>query len=172
MADAPPVAFDTLIIACGNPMRGDDGIGPIVAEQVEASLPENLREQNRFIITHQLLPELSLELAQARCAVLIDARVSDTEPVGNVRVDTVLPEKYTASGMQSCNPGTDLTHHWTFPRLLAMAEMLFGHAPEAYTVSVTAEAFDDADSLSPVIEGAIPQMRDHVMRVLNGASPV
>ncbi len=171
MADTPGVAVETLVIACGNPMRGDDGVGPIVAEQVEASLPEHLRKHNRFIITHQLLPELALELAQARRAVLIDARVSDGEPIGVVRVQTITPEKCLACENHSCNTEAGLTHHWTLPRLLTMAEMLFSHAPVAYTVSVSTEAFDDADTLSSPIKAAVPQMCDHVRRILKSDVP-
>lgn len=166
MVDTPGVSVDTLVIACGNPMRGDDGVGPIVAEQVEASLPEHLREHNRFIITHQLLPELALELAQARCAVLIDARVSDGEPAGVAKVQPVKPENCASCGNHSCGAESGLTHHWTLPRLLAMAEMLFGHAPEAYTVSVSAETFDDADTLSPTIRAAVPQMCEQVLKLV------
>lgn len=169
MADSLDVAVDTLVVACGNPMRGDDGVGPIVAEQIEASLPENLSKQCRFIITHQLLPELAMELAQARRAVLIDARVSDSDPVGTVSIDATTPEKCLTCDKQACNTETGLTHHWTFPRLLAMADLLFGQAPQAYTVSVLADAFDTPDALTPTIKAAIPQMRDHVLQIIQSA---
>jgi hydrogenase maturation protease len=167
VADTPDVAVQTLIIACGNPMRGDDGIGPIVADQVEALLPEHLQKNCRFIITHQLLPELALELAQTNRAILIDARVCDGEPVGVATVQAVTPEKCSGCGSQCCNTESGLTHHWTFPRLLAMADTLFGHVPEAYTVSVSAEDFANPDTLSPTIAAAIPQMCDHVMQLLS-----
>ncbi len=169
VADSLDVAVDTLIVACGNPMRGDDGVGPIVAEQVEASLPQALHASCRVIITHQLLPEHALELAQTRRAVLIDARVTDGEPVGAVRIDTVVPEKSLAPCKSQTGAESGLTHHWTFPRLLAIAEALYGHIPEAYTVSVSADAFDDLDTLSPPIKAAVPQMRDHVLQIIQSA---
>ncbi len=170
MAETPDVSVDTLVIACGNPMRGDDGVGPIVAEQAEAELDAKALPDNhyRFVITHQILPEHALELSQARRAVLIDARVPDGEPVGIVSVTRAQPEAYDDNNSSPSDTETGLTHHWTLPRLLAMAEQLFGQAPEAYIVSISTDRFDQADQLSAEIADQVPAMKQHVLSLVLG----
>ena len=157
MADTPDAAADTLIIACGNPLRGDDGVGPIVAERVEAALDEHQRKHCRVSITHQLLPELALELSQVNLAILIDARIADDEPPGAVRSEPVAPDD---------DAPADLTHHWTLPRLLAMSKLLYGQAPRAHIVSVSATAFEEPDTLSPPIQSAVPDMINQVQELI------
>lgn len=161
------IRFDTLVIACGNPMRGDDGVGPVVAHRIEQSLTPSERARHRVFITHQLLPELALELAQARRSILIDARVSDGETPGIVTVRDVTPEpRLGVPDRPARDVSARLLHHWTFPRLLAIAEALYGRVPRASIVSVSAEAFDEGDTLSPAINAVVPQMYNHVRRLL------
>ena len=147
-------------------MRGDDGVGPIVAEQVEAALNEHDRSRCRVLTTHQLLPELALELSQATYAILIDARIPQGEPIGEVRVEATTPEETRQSDMPDSDAEASLTHHWTFPRLLAISKMLYGHAPIAHTVSVSANDFEHTDTLSPAIRIAVPVMCDAVFDLL------
>ncbi len=167
MADPLNAAVDTLIIACGNPMRGDDGVGPIIAEQVENTLSREQRERHRVVITHQLLPELALDLSQAKHAILIDARIPDGDAIGEVRVDPVTPDDCLSPEQPGSEAEAGLTHHWTFPRLLAMSQMLYGRAPTGHTVSVSTDAFDHTDTLSPAVQAAVPAMCDHVLRLIS-----
>lgn len=163
----PGVCIDTLVIACGNPMRGDDGVGPAVAARVETRLPARARSRHRFIITHQLLPEHALVLAQAKRAILIDARVADAEKPGTVRVEAVKPERWlNGLGQTGRHTRAGLTHHWTFPCLLAVADALYGRAPSAYAVSVSAHAFDHGDALTPAIAATVPVMCDKVRTLI------
>src|SRR5262245_41264787 len=61
-----------LVIGYGNTLRGEDGIGPAVAEEVAArGLPGV-----RVIVAHQLTPELAADIADARLVVFVDAAVS------------------------------------------------------------------------------------------------
>ncbi len=161
------VCIDTLVIACGNPMRGDDGIGPVVASRVKARLNARANKRHRFVITHQPLPELALDLAQAKRAILIDARVADGEPAGVVRVDEVMAERRLGNtGTPTRGTQAGLTHHWTLPRLLAVADALYGRAPRAYAVSVSAQNFDHGDTLTPAITAAVPEMCDKVRALI------
>jgi hydrogenase maturation protease len=166
-ADRPEVCIDTLVIACGNPMRGDDGVGPMVASRVEAQLTKHKSHRHRFVIVHQLLPELAPELAQAGQAILIDARLAGDEAVGVVRVEIVEPEMWHGhTGPSKQNTHADLTHHWTFPRLLAIADALYGRSPRAYAVSVSAKDFDHGEALSPAIADAVHTMCEEVRRLM------
>lgn len=161
------ITIDTLVIACGNPMRGDDGVGPVVASRVEAQRSARANKPHRFIITHQLLPEHALDLAQAKQAILIDARVAEGETPGVVRVEAVTPDRLLDElGQTGKDTRAGLTHHWTCPRLLAVADALYGRAPRAYAVSVSAEDFDHGDTLTPAVMAAVPTMCHAVRRLL------
>ena len=60
---------DILVIGYGNELRGDDGIGPRVAEAIAAAHHPGVRVVSCF----QLVPELAADLAKARLAVFVDA---------------------------------------------------------------------------------------------------
>lgn len=166
-AERPEVCIDTLLIACGNPMRGDDGVGPVVASIIEAQPAKHKNHRHRFLIVHQLLPELAPKLAQAGQAILIDARLAGDEAVGVVRVETVEPEVWHGHNAPSRqNTRADLTHHWTFPRLLAIADALYGRSPRAYAVSVSAKDFDHGEALSPAIADAVHTMCEEVRKLM------
>jgi len=75
-----------VVIAVGNPSRGDDAIGPELAERLEAeALPDV-----EVIVDYQLQIEHSLELEGRRLAVFVDASISIPAPCS---VDVVLPER-------------------------------------------------------------------------------
>src|SRR5579859_3807286 len=58
-----------LILGIGNPLRGDDGLGRVVAEQVAQSHDLDCEVQ----VVHQLMPELAQYMAMADLVVMIDA---------------------------------------------------------------------------------------------------
>ena len=60
---------DVLVIGYGNTLRGDDGIGPAVAGEIDRLAVPGVR----VIVVHQLTPELAADLAACRRAVFIDA---------------------------------------------------------------------------------------------------
>ena len=62
-----------LVIGIGNSLRRDDGIGPWMAEQVEAwRLPDVTTRS-----VHQLTPELAADIAAAEAVLFLDASVSN-----------------------------------------------------------------------------------------------
>jgi hydrogenase maturation protease len=123
---------DVLVIGYGNTLRGDDGIGPAVAEAVAAlGLPGV-----RVIVAHQLAPELAADLAGARVAVFVDAAVRG-ESVSSVRIE-------------AAEAGAVLTHAADPRGLLALCEAVYGRCPEAHLVTAAGADFDFRDGLSPV----------------------
>jgi hydrogenase maturation protease len=119
-----------LVIGYGNTLRGDDGIGPAVAEGVAAlGLPGV-----RVIVAHQLTPELAADLADARLAVFVDAAVGG-EPVTAVRIEAA------AAGMA-------LTHAADPRGLLALCAAVYGRCPEVWLVTAAGSDFDFRDGLS------------------------
>lgn len=122
----------TLTIGYGNPLRGDDGLGPFVAEAIRRRKGQGVR----VVVAQQLLPELAEELAAADSAVFVDACASGQDV--EVREMAV-----GGGGPAAC------THAANPASLLALAAALYGRAPRAWIVSIRGERFDLGEGLSP-----------------------
>lgn len=63
-----------VILACGNPSRGDDALGPLLLDRLQAWLDaEGLADGFELIADFQLQIEHALDLAGRRLALFIDA---------------------------------------------------------------------------------------------------
>ena len=145
----------TLILGYGNTLRKDDGLGMYAARSL-ASLP--LPEDVEIRTYQQLSPELSPVLAQVRHVIFIDAALtSSAERPGIIKTRTLQP--------RTSQPGS-ITHHFDPETLLAMAETLYGHAPQATLFSVTAASFDLEEGLSPEVNAALPVLIESIKNYL------
>lgn len=79
-APLPPEPPAIVVIGIGNPLRGDDGIGPWLVEQ---ALPRWLAGSEwagvELRSCRQLLPEQALELAGVRHLLLVDAWAAENQ---------------------------------------------------------------------------------------------
>ncbi len=124
--EAPSV----LIVGFGNPGRGDDGLGPVLAEEIAAARLPGVTVE----IDYQLAVEHAAMVAACDTVYFLDATVDTTcDPFA---VQPLLPE-----------PGLDFTSHSLPPaRVLALAQDLYGARPEAWLLSVAGERFDVFDT--------------------------
>ncbi|NCA69684.1 MAG: hydrogenase maturation protease [Sphingobacteriia bacterium] len=145
----------TLIIGYGSPIRGDDAIGPLVAERLRGVA---LGDQVRIIARHILTAELTADLIDHERAIFLDAALSGTP--GEVRCHRLAPARECVSTMA----------HFLDPReLLAWCETLYGQVPEAYLVTACGDSFDYADyRLSAAGTAAIEPMIAWVQRLIDG----
>ena len=93
----------TLIIGYGNPLRGDDGVGPRAAELLAdrgGVTPPLLPDGVQVLVCHQLTIELAPQIAEADRLILIDARATG-EP-GSIEQCILTP---------AIPDSTSLTHH-------------------------------------------------------------
>jgi hydrogenase maturation protease len=134
---------DVLVIGYGNPLRGDDGVGPLIAEELARHLrdPES---KVQVIACHQLSPELAEPVAETRAVIFIDASV-DLQP-GEVRVSAVTPDRFSPAVF---------AHSMKPSALLATASELFGQAPPAKTVGIGASSFEIGMHLTPPVQDAV-----------------
>jgi hydrogenase maturation protease len=120
-----------LVIGYGNALRGDDGVGPLAAEQVEGwGLPGV-----NSLAVHQLTPELAAAIAEAEAVWFIDACVE-----GPGRVELVPPTE----------PDSRLDHLWSPGVLLYLAKALYGAEPPAYQLLIPAVEFGYGLELSAI----------------------
>jgi hydrogenase maturation protease len=123
---------DFLVIGYGNTLRGDDGVGPRVAEAVEKlNLPGV-----RTLVCQQLSPEYADPVSRAHTVVFVDAAVDAPREVQLRRLE----------------PGesSQLMAHAADPRtMLALARDVFGHAPQAWWLTIPAVKLDFSETLTP-----------------------
>jgi hydrogenase maturation protease len=149
-AAADAAAFDTpmrtLIIGYGSPIRGDDAVGPWLADRIADDIergawPAGTEVQARHIITADLVADLH----QAERVIFIDA-AADAAP-GEVSTLRLVPDPTAPSTMA----------HFHDPReLLAWCEGLYGSAPDAWLVSIGGARWDYGHfDLSPAVQAAL-----------------
>ena len=121
-----------LIIGYGNTLRGDDGVGPRVAEAVERlKLPDV-----RTLICQQLSPEHADPISRAGTVIFVDAAVDAPK---EVQLRPLEP-----------GPTSQLMAHAADPRtMLALARDVFGHAPIAWWLTIPVVNLEFGEELSP-----------------------
>ncbi|MCK6683387.1 MAG: hydrogenase maturation protease [Thermoanaerobaculia bacterium] len=134
----PPV----LLIAYGNPLRGDDGLAAAIASEVSRTLPEETVE---ILTTVQLLPEHAPSVADRRLVIFVDARAG--EKPGTVNLSPV-------SYPDEAGGGAALTHHFRPAHLLVLAS-LFGRVPRALLLTVGASEFGYGGPVSASLRSAL-----------------
>jgi hydrogenase maturation protease len=136
-----------LILACGNELRGDDGVGLHVGSALQAEFHDEPAESGvEVILTQQLLPEHAEPLSKVALAIFIDC--SAASPPGFVSTCSVSP----AESLPRI-----FTHHFDPSSLLKLTQDLFGRSPsQAVSITVGGESFDLKECLSESVTAAIP----------------
>jgi hydrogenase maturation protease len=134
-AKRPESPAGILVIGYGNTLRRDDGVGPRVADAVAAmALPEV-----RALACPLLTPELADPVSRARVAIFVDAAVDAPRAV---QLRKLAPADSSQVMAHAASPAT----------LLALARDVFGHAPEAWWLTIPAEDLGMGEELSPLAQ--------------------
>jgi len=142
----------TVIIAYGNPLRGDDAVGYYAARKLSDLID---REDVSILTCHQLTPELASDISRFEKAVFIDASVGDTP--GVLSVTQIDPSHI---------PNRTFSHQLDPESVLACSQYLFGQVPEAYLVTITAESFGYMEDLSVPVKSRLPELIDAVLGIV------
>jgi hydrogenase maturation protease len=137
-----------LVIGYGNPIRGDDALGPEIANGLAASIGD---ESFEVVALHQLAPELSELISEFGLVVFIDS--SHLGRPGSWTCEVVEPD---ATSLPA------LGHHLTPMGLLAYTQALFNTSPRALLVSVAGESFDFRRELTPTVANVLPVVEQFV----------
>ncbi len=139
-----------LVIGYGNPLRGDDAIGQVLAEQLASRFaPELLQTLPCF----QLTPELAQPISAAAAVLFIDADIQLTPYT--VLYQTVQPE-----------PSGALVHHVTPGSLLTLATQLYGRVPPARLIRIGVPYLEYSAELSPSLREYVPHFLDYAEAIL------
>ena len=133
-----------LILACGNTLRSDDGIGPWLAEWAE----ENFRDDPTVSVLsrQQWTPDLAEDIAHAESVLFIDCSIQSAP--GSVHIDEVHPSA-PAQGLA--------THHQGASELLALSLELYGSLPRtALFLTIGAGSTELGEQFSEPVLDAIP----------------
>ena len=123
---------DFLIIGIGNPLRCDDGVGPYVADCIEAKSLSGVK----VWITQQLFIEDLERMLEFKRIILVDA--STDGPA----VDFHLVEKAQSQALSS-------SHHLSAQKFVNLARSIYQKDVSLYLCSVKGSCFEVGDKLSP-----------------------
>jgi len=133
-----------LIFGYGNPSRGDDALGPLLLEQLEAQRFHGVE----YLTDFQLQVEHALDLEGRELALFIDAHLSCPSPFQLTRLHPEADRSYTTHAM---SPAAVLQVY---------SEIHHRPPPPAFLLSIRGERFELGESLSAAasanLEAAYP----------------
>jgi hydrogenase maturation protease len=134
-----------LIIGYGNTLRGDDGVGPRVAEAVGALQLPGVRT----LICQQLSPEHAAPISIAHTVIFVDAAVDAPQEVQLRRLDP--------------NDSPQLLAHAADPQtMLALSRDVFGHVPQAWWLTIPALKMEFGETLTPEAQRGCAEAIDKI----------
>lgn len=129
----------TLLIAYGNPGRGDDGLGPAFAERIAAHDLPGLTVE----IDYQLTVEHALMMAPFARVIFADARMDGD---GAFEFRPLVPG----------NPQNIGSHSVTPEVALALCQLLYGATLQAFVLGISGDKFGDmSEDLSAPARAAL-----------------
>ena len=136
----PATASDFLVLGYGNTLRGDDGVGPRVAEAIEQLALPGVRT----LVCPMLTPELADPISQAHTVIFVDAAVDAPQEVQLRKLEP--------------NETSQLMAHAADPRtMLALSRDVFGHTPQAWWLTIPAKQMEFCEELSPVTQRGLTE---------------
>lgn len=129
-------AARVVVLACGNPSRGDDAIGPLLLQRLDDWLATSgRREAFELIEDFQFQIEHALDLQDRDLALFIDASVEATAPY---RFAELLPDPTPGHTSHAISPAAVLA---VFPQVAV------GNPPVAFVLGVRGERFELGEGL-------------------------
>ncbi|MGD0096163.1 MAG: hydrogenase maturation protease [Terracidiphilus sp.] len=140
-----PTTARCLILACGNTLRGDDGVGLWLAEWAERRFCD--QPGVRIIADHQWTPELAEDVARAQFVLFIDCAI-DSLP-GAISLTAVEP---------AASAQLQATHHIDAAQMLALGRELYVSLPrKAQLLTIGAAATELGEEFSAAVSAALPE---------------
>ncbi len=159
-----------MIFGLGNPLLGDDGVGWVIAQEVQtrlAILQKDLEAKSNFRVEVDSLSlgglSLMERLAGSQKAILIDSIVTGKHPLGTVlhfEMDDLPAE--TIGHLSSA-------HDVSLPTALEVGRSMGVQLPQKIVI-VAVESqivYEFSDKLSPPVAAAVPEAATMAMQLLD-----
>lgn len=127
-----------LIIGYGNELRGDDAVGPRIAEIVASWQLPSIKS----LAVHQLTPELINDIADTNYVIFVDA-CSGSSCGRTMQLDPIVISDRSSKSLVARE-----THRCNPLSLLMLTKQLYNHVPQAWFLKVPVESFDFGKDLS------------------------
>lgn len=129
-----------LVLAVGNPSRGDDALGPWLIERLAVGAARHRARLVELLTDFQLQVEHSVDLIGRRAVLFVDAAHPRPGEAGKPLLQPLRAE-----------PGREWSTHALSPtRLLAVFEQVTGRAsPPAWLLAIPGRSFELGAALSP-----------------------
>jgi hydrogenase maturation protease len=147
-----------LVFGWGNPSRGDDALGPLFVERLQALLGDSAAVE--CLTDFQLQVEHALDLVGRERVLLVDASVDAAPP-------------FEACALRPSRDATSLSSHAMSPVALLQAFVdLHGCDPPPTTLlAIRAESFELGEPLGATAAGHLDEAIRWARRWLEGARP-
>ncbi|MFI0432037.1 MAG: hydrogenase maturation protease [Candidatus Nanopelagicales bacterium] len=148
---------DTVVVGCGNLIRGDDAAGPVLVRLLaDRVLPEGVR----LIDGGTAGMDVAFAMRGARRAIVVDASRIGVEP-GTIH-------RVPGSELVDLDPPSGNLHRFRWDQALGFAQWLLkDEYPADVTVWLVEGAhFDAGAPLSPAVEAAIDRIADGIVAEL------
>lgn len=125
-----------LVLAVGNPSRGDDALGPALLDQLAVVLaPQLARGEVELLTDFQLQIEHALDVAGRARVLFVDASVRATAP-------------YELGRVHAQRDASVSSHAMSPAAVLDALSALRAPAPEAWVLAIRGERFELGEPLS------------------------
>ncbi|SPE23654.1 Ni,Fe-hydrogenase maturation factor (hox operon) [Candidatus Sulfotelmatomonas gaucii] len=136
-----------LVLACGNTLRSDDGVGPKLAEWAAERFQKN--EDVRVVARQQWTPDLAKDIADADSVLFVDSSLNSIP--GRVSLAAVASNR---------GNGDAATHHLEAHELLGLTRSIYGSiADHAMLLTVGVGSTELGETFSEPVEAALPRAR-------------
>lgn len=134
---------EILIFGYGNPSRGDDALGPLLLERLEASLTPALHETVggiELLTDFQLQVEHAFDLKGRRLVLFVDAHVS-------------CPAPWQLTPLQAAEDVSYSTHAISPASVLGVYQQVLNETPPpCFLLAIRGERFELGEPLTPQAE--------------------
>ena len=144
-----------LVLAVGNPSRGDDALGPLFLERLAALREQGVNWDDIELLTDfQLQIEHAVDLENRALVLFVDASISCPPPYQFTRLQPARDTSYTS-------------HALTPAAVLHVYEQVDSSPPPpAFLLAVRGESFELGESLSPAARANLVAALKFVGRLL------
>lgn len=156
VATRPAALERILVVGYGNRLRGDDGLGPLIVDDLR-DMAAMFGENFQTMVLPQLDVTLASEMTGVSLAIFVDARADEDKE--SVKVKRVFP------AMAPLNP-RHTSHLLGIPDLLRMALHWFGSRPVCYAVMPKGYDFSLSENISPSAKRAAKQAIRKIVEII------